>query len=458
MAVEASSGWSRMLAGIGAVRRRAYLDRHWWWAGLGLIGVVALVLRIAIILAAPHFKAMGDAADYERHAAYIATGHGYPPTQIASPGTPSAFRPPAYPYLLGALYALAGVHPNLGRLLGAGLGVVTVWLVAWLGAELWDRRIGLVAGTIAAVCPTLIALNSTLLSESLFLPLELATAIAILALRRSRAPVRTAMMTGALCGIAALTRTVGIVWLLPSVLAALTARRPRSDRVRAVLALLASCVVVLIPWAIRNANAFHAFIPLNTEGGFTLVGQYNVESGRDNKLQAVVRIPSQVPSLTRSLAPLYRRPGGVNEAQLDSRLLHDALGYISHHPSHVPIAVGLDALRMFNLGKNHQFTTATAYDGMSLPHSLWNVTTIFIQVITLIAILGLICRVTRRLPRPLGPLLAWAVPLLAIASTVVTGGNPRYRVPADPFLILLAAFTIVEVAKRVGRSSRVETS
>ena len=442
MAVEVRAGGSRVSERCGPLGwPRRDVGGRGWWLGLVVIGLVALLLRVLIVVMPSHFHLTGDPADYESHAAYIATGHGYPPTAIASPGTPSAFRPPAYPYLLGGLYAIGGIHPNLARLLGAVLGVVTVILVAWLGAALWDRRVGLVAGAIAAVCPSLIAVNSTLLSESLFLPLELAVALGIVWLLRGRSVTRSAIFVGVLCALAALTRTVGILWLFPALVAVARATATRSTRIRATLALLACFIAVLVPWTVRNESALHAFVPLNTQEGFTLVGQYNPLSGRDDNFQAVPRIPAQIPSLVRSLAPLYLRKGGINEAQLDSTLTHDALRYMANHPAQVPIAIGLDTLRIFNLGKNHQFTTALAYQEMSLPPSLWDLTTITIQLITVIALLGLIARLTGLLHRPLGSPLVWAIPLLAIAATVPAVGTVRYRLPADPFLILLAALT-----------------
>ena len=85
--------WWRSLATVSdAVYRRSF------WA----IVVVAPLARAALILATPHFIPFGDPADYERNAASIATGHGMGVTLIASPGTPSALRPPAYQFLLGA--------------------------------------------------------------------------------------------------------------------------------------------------------------------------------------------------------------------------------------------------------------------------------------------------------------------------------------------------------------------
>lgn len=76
--------------------------------------VVGAVLRIALLASTPHFVMFGDAADYQRHGVSIAAGLGYPPTEVASPGTPSAFRPPAYPFLLGGVYAVSGDSVKVG--------------------------------------------------------------------------------------------------------------------------------------------------------------------------------------------------------------------------------------------------------------------------------------------------------------------------------------------------------
>lgn len=125
-----------------------------WRARLTWILVLAAATRMALIVATPHFALFGDPADYERWAASLASGHGFPSTSIASPGTPSAFRPPGYPLALAGVYELVGVHPLAGRVLGAALGVLTVGLQAMLGRRLGGvdhpRRGGPAASTVRA--------------------------------------------------------------------------------------------------------------------------------------------------------------------------------------------------------------------------------------------------------------------------------------------------------------------
>jgi 4-amino-4-deoxy-L-arabinose transferase-like glycosyltransferase len=422
-----------------------------WRLGLATVVALAIVLRAGLIIGTPHFAPVGDAADYQRHAASIAAGLGYPPSAIASPGTPSALRPPGYPYLLGAGYATFGIHVVIGRLLNAALGVLAVVLLALLGRALWDQVVGLVAAGLAAVYPPLIALSGSLLSEPLFLVLELGVGLALVSVARDPRRVRMALVAGGLCALAALTRTLGILLLLPC--AAVLARSALSWRRRlvSILAMAAAAFVVVVPWTVRNATAFHAFVPISTQDGFTLAGQYNADAGRADDFQGVWRVPLQVASLRTQLAPLYRRPGGLNEAQLDDRLRSDGFAYISRHPSELLIASALDALRMLGLGLNHAFTTTTAYVEIGLPRRLWTLTTVSAQLIAAIALLGIITRVTGLIRFRLGPWWLWAIPVLQIAATVPTDGTPRYRAPADPFLILFAAVTIVAIL-RWGRS------
>jgi 4-amino-4-deoxy-L-arabinose transferase-like glycosyltransferase len=428
-------------------------NRTWgaWWAALV---VLALVLRVALVLATPHFVPSGDPADYQRNAVSIATGHGMAVTQIASPGSPSAFRPPAYPYLLGGLYAIVGIHASAGRLLSALLGAATVALVLLLAARFWERQWALVAGGVAAVYPPLIALNATLLSESLFIPLLLAATLAMERIAHSRRYVRWCAATGLVCGLAASTRSVGLLWLLPAVVVALQTGSGWRRSVGGVAAMIATMLVVLLPWTIRNAETLHAFVPLNTEDGFTLAGEYNAQAGTAGPFHAVWLDPLDVPSLKPVFADLATTSHGhFTEAQEDIALRSAGLRYMRDHPGEIAVSVWLNSLRMLNLGINHGFTTSTAYREMNLPSSLWTITSLAAQLIALGALLGLGLTALQIVRIDAGPWWLWAMPALTIAATVLTSGTPRYRTPADPFLILLAMLTARAVLARWGRTT-----
>ncbi len=100
---------------------------------------LALIVRLAVIVSTPHFAPYGDPADYDRYAHTLAVTGRFPPTGYARPGSPTAFRPPAYPLVLGATYALTGSRWSSGRVLGAMLGTLTVLFTLLIAEGLWER-------------------------------------------------------------------------------------------------------------------------------------------------------------------------------------------------------------------------------------------------------------------------------------------------------------------------------
>jgi 4-amino-4-deoxy-L-arabinose transferase-like glycosyltransferase len=435
-------------------------QRRWRWGVLAIVAL-ATAARVAMLVASLHFTLFGDPEDYQRHAVSIAAGDGFPTTVIASPGTASAFRPPGYPFALGVVYAVVGVHPQAGRALSAALGVLTVVLIAYLGRELWDARVGLVAGVIAAVFPPLVGLNASLLSEALFLPLEMGFALALVGLSRRPDGLWWALAAGALCGLAALTRAVADAWL-PVALGVILARAGTHagtgagagsgrHRWRGAAVVIAAFAVVIAPWTIRNIEALHSVVPITTEGGFTFAGQYNVAAGEANDFRALWRDPLQLPSIAAGVDPLFRRPGGVNEAQLDAALRRSGLHYLARHPGHLVLATGLDTLRLFDLGVAHGFATALAYREMAIPSALSGLTTGSAQLLALLALVVVVVRVLGLLRVRLGPWWLWAIPLLTLALTVPMVGNPLKRAPLDPMLILVVSAGLVAAVGAVRR-------
>src|SRR3712207_1047136 len=86
--------------------------------------ILALLVRVGAVALTPDYMPLFDARDFDRHAASIADGDGYPPPQLGTVG-PTAFRPPVYPLTLGAVQAV-GLGLTAERLLGVLFGVATV--------------------------------------------------------------------------------------------------------------------------------------------------------------------------------------------------------------------------------------------------------------------------------------------------------------------------------------------
>src|SRR4051794_5374284 len=282
-------------------------------AAIALIGLVALVVRLAALAATPDLALSSDPQDYARHARSVAaTGH-YPQTGVAPAGGPTAVRPPGFPYLLGAVYAVTGDSVTAGRVVEAVLGALVVVLISLVAFELFGFRAAVASGLLAAVFPPLVIDGITLLSEPLFVALELAALYAVLRWRATRRFGWIAL-AGLAVGLALLTRANALAVLVVLAFAAREAGPWRSLRSwRAPAALVGISALVVVPWTIRNAVEFDSFVPVSTQDGYTLVGTYNATShARD-----AIWIPG---NLDPGVAAVIARNRELDEAALNLKL------------------------------------------------------------------------------------------------------------------------------------------
>ncbi len=438
----------------GAVREGGPFQSR---AAIWMIVAVALVARIAVIAADTGYVPQQDAWDYDRHARSIAEGDGYPPSYYAADGGPSALRAPGYPYFLGFVYSFTGNSITAGRIANALLGALAVWLIYLIVRRLWGARPALVAAAIAAVFPPLVLLSRDLLSESLFIALELGTVLCVLEYRRLR-HLRWAAAAGLLGGLAALTRNPGPALAIP-VLVGLWVFRPRLSRaaLKAPALALAVMVLAVLPWTIRNAVEFDSFVPITSGTGFASAGTYNELSYRDQTHPAAWRTPRIVPED----AGLFTEHG-IDEATLDAELRHNATSFAADHPGYVFKVTGWDLVRMFEIasgsvvGVHGEEVNIRGIGSADLTSER-----IGLAIVGALALIALGAMIATRGAagaarlRP-GPIFFWLVPLFLLLVSAPINGLPRQRIPIDPFLITLAALGAVwawdRVAARDGAS------
>lgn len=402
---------------------------------LAAIVVLALVARVIVVLATPGFKAVSDAGDFDRIAVSLVDHGSFPRSYLAPNGGPTAFRAPLFPIALAAAYELTGTGSattrwDAGRIMEAVLGAITVLLIGLLAERLLARRVALIAAAIAAVYPPLWLVGSSLLSESLFIPLLLGSVLAALKHQQSERRYAWAALSGALAGLTALTRANGIVMLVPLVLLVWGERPWRSWRAaRAPLALLAATLLTLTPWTIRNAVQFHQFVPISTETGYALAGTYNPVVQSDPKYPALWRFPAT------QLFGYYRGHPRANEAQVSDQLTSQALHYVGTHPGSVLRAVFWSVLRAFNF-------TGTGVENYLAPYHGWakgltDASVYAFWLVLALSIAATLAGAAKVIPKPL-----WAWPVVILISAVIIEGDTRYRSPTDPFFILLAALAV----------------
>lgn len=164
-------------------------------------------------------------------------------------------RPPITALLCAASLELFGGGVAGVRLSLAALGAALVPLLYLLGCEAAGRRAGLAAAALGAVHPTAIGYAHAILSETPFLLLELPALWLLLRQRRPWSRARTPWELaglGALTGLSALTREVGLALIAASAIGAAWSRR--RDPARASLSaglVLVVAALVIAPWSLH---------------------------------------------------------------------------------------------------------------------------------------------------------------------------------------------------------------
>jgi 4-amino-4-deoxy-L-arabinose transferase-like glycosyltransferase len=399
------------------------------------IVLLALVLRVSLVLATPHFAPREDSVVYDTGAVSLATtGHFFPGSLPTLHRGATAFYPPLFQLFLAGVYKVVGTSADTrweaGRLFEAALGAAVVLLVYLIAVRLWRPRVALIAAGLAAISPPLVMVgSSSLLSESLFIPLVLAATLAALHFRQDPR-IRWALMAGALVGAAALTRANGVFLVIP-IGFLLWVKRPRfSPRGLAPsLAALAVTILVLVPWTVRNAQVFHRFVPLDTGTGYTLDGTFNAAvQTTEHRFPAMWVMPQE------HVQQLYAADPRATEASVSAHLTSEALSYIGEHPGSVLKTLYWNTVRMLDLTPSVErfFAPYEVYPtwlAMLSVYALW--------ALIPLCVAGAFFRDARAAPRSF-----WGMPLTLYLSGVLVLGLTRGRSPLDPFLLMLAAIAL----------------
>ena len=276
---------------------------------------IAVVVLLSVLARLPwvllvHAMPTSDSYFYFLGATSIAAGHGY-----SILGHPTAFFPVGWPGFLAGLFLFTGPSYAAVEVLNLVLWAVTAGLVYQLGRRLGGRAVGLVAGALVAIAPTITIYAMRGSSEALFIPLLLIVCL-LLTGRRETPSLRRAAIAGVLLGVAILVRSTAE--LLPLALPVwLLLRRPRRESWRAALVLAVAAGLVLVPWAVRNQVVMHSFT-LSTNGGYTVWIGAN-------------------PNATGGFGVHGRHlKWGIDsvaaEVAQDTTLTHQAVSFVVHHP------------------------------------------------------------------------------------------------------------------------------
>jgi 4-amino-4-deoxy-L-arabinose transferase-like glycosyltransferase len=372
-----------------------------------------------------------------------------------------ALRTPGYPLFLAACRTLLGEHPMGVRLVQAGLGAVTVWLVYRLtgtvtgqqdhdAADQAEREgergrwpVPLIAAALVSVHPYLIVMSVLVLSEAVFVPIVLGALWGLAILWKkpgagASAEVRAssdrrepliALGVGIASGAAILVRPSWVLFV-PIMLgcwgiAVWFGRKRAMGVVRDGFLIVLGLAAVMAPWWVRNAGLYGRFVPTALWMGASLYDGLNPRAtGASN--MSFLEEPEIWP---------------LDELDQDAELTRRALGFVRTEPKRVLVLAVVKLARYWSPWPNAEEIRSP-------------VVTVASALIT-VPLLGLLAV---GLWHSRGDARAWVLlagPLFYFCALhLVFASSMRYRVPAEAPAMGLAAAGLSQLALRIRAGDR----
>ncbi len=439
-------------------------NRRRFTVGLVSITVLALVVRVTWVLVARRdFALHGDDYFYHWQANALADGMGFVnPLSWRALGRidPSAAHPPLYSLYLAAVSLLGGTSALAHRLASCLLGAAAVAVVGLTGRKIAGERAGLIGAALAAVYPMLWINDGMLVSESMYVLLIAAILLASYRLWAART-IGNALLLGVAIGLASLTRPEAVLLVpligVPFLFAALPEWRRRLFNV---LAIGVACLVVILPWWVRNLVTFENPTFLATGHGSVLqsancdqtysgqfLGYWDIHcilDGRppQNAQQERLLHSDKVPAVAYLLAQDPR-----DESIPDKAARTKALHYIRDHLSRAPVVALARVGRVWGVYRVEQQVSFDDFFERRGHWPSWAGTWMYYALLPF-SVYALV--LMRRRKVAISPMIA--IVIMVTFTAAISIGITRYRVGADVMLTVLGGVGIDALWRRLRRT------
>jgi len=424
-----------------------YLRTYRWEIALASLALFAHTLLFLVVIQVNDGSVIDTVrADdgYFEIATNVLAGNGFS-MATTSPYVPNALRTPGYIYPLAALLGTVGI---------AGAAIVQLLLSALIpvfGMHIArhitnSHRIGIIAGVILALDPTLALLSFNFYTDTLFIFLFFAWTLLIF--RYLEEPRwMTLVISATVLGLAIITRPTAqyIPLLLVPFIMWRSAEGWRHSLAH-VLVSLAIVGAILTPWIMRNYHEFGA-VGLSSQKAYVLY---------TNFAPAVLSVArgSDFATEFTTFSTYEERYSNIITLKNSDAYIAKALEVVLAHP----------AASLFVASKS--LYTFFANDGVyallvAIGHAPYDFLWLLIPArllwiaITIAAFIGALVYLLKQRSQ-LAILIILLVAYFALTSTIAAfGTNPRYRLPVDPIILALAAVGGTYLLERIRYFRRV---
>ena len=246
----------------------AWKLKSWQW--LAGVLALALVLRLACVLAIP-YEPKADFKVYHDAGVHMAE------KWESAVGSYRCFFPPGQIFSLGIVYALFNNSPKAAQVLNVLWATLTVAGVWYIGRRLAGEMVGRAASLLAALTPSMI-FSCMLLGAEVPQNFWFVLGICFYLVAVSRQRLWPALACGICMGAASLIRPTFVLVPFALGLHMLLSWPSRRKAIVTALVIIAGLVLVVSPWTYRNYRVTGGFILISSNGGGNLYSGNNDET------------------------------------------------------------------------------------------------------------------------------------------------------------------------------------
>lgn len=384
-------------------------ERNFLYAALGF----AFLLRLAFVLKTGTGGLSPDAGDWMSSGWAIAAGSGFG----------NSWRPPGYAFYLAGVFSVFGKSIMAAKVLNAVLGTATVLFTYLTAKALLNPGTARIAAALTSFYPYLIAYTGDLISET-FLAFIISAAVLAVVKTAQNAAWKNLALTGVLIGCAGLTKSV----VLPFFLLACGWLWWQTGRFRTGFLVGVFTLLTIAPWTLRNYFHYDKgyVMPVSTPW-FSLYGSACDEALLNETTGDLLKGPGQK-SVDQFLPPDWAAVAALPLPERDKYCKEKALGWIKDNPDKFTWLLYKRFIHFWRLypviAYGWEKAAAMATSGLYIP----------------LAAIGFFLALPAFKKTSL--LLALFASYTAVHLFFVV--TLRYRVPIDPYVIMLAAYALSE--------------
>ncbi len=418
---------------FGTLESRLFLTAVW----------LVYLLPRALVLLIP-VTPTSDASWYYTRAESLSQGLGY----LSKTGAPTAYWPPGWSMALSAVFDVTGPSLWAAGLANFLCGIVIGWFTLDLGRKLFGSeaagRIGLL---LLAVYPNAVGYFPLVLTEVFYTALLLA----ICWLLVTKSGWLSLVCAGLLLGVATLVKAQSLA-VIPLILCIGLLRAPPFWRrvpgaALKFAALVALAALVVAPWTMRNYQKLHAFVPVSTNGGITLLTGNNdsARGGFTPEDRAVRALDA----------------GGLDELAYDAEAKRLGAEWIKDNPARFLALMPLKLVRLWGPDGEGQWAYETGYANYADHAGLFRLARIANQIWYFLLLAGfaiaapLILSQRRMAGERLMDwwLLPYGIAVFPSVIAIVFSGQSRFHYPVMPFVCMACGWLIASFLARESRAA-----